>query len=103
MTKSRIFKNLSLRRKANRNFRGKPFAGKPFQAPKTIFKSRKQADWPEVIVIWAPFERQNVEIHIFDKVSLPGFAAWEFTTKEDLNPRKEVFLLDLRLWFVPTP
>ena len=26
------------------------------------------------------------------------FAIWEFTTKEDLNSRKQVLLLHLRLW-----
>ena len=40
MTKSSIFKNHVLRKKADRNFRG-TFPEKPFQAPKIIFKSPK--------------------------------------------------------------
>ena len=38
VTKSRIFKNLNLRKKADRSFH---FPEKPFQAPKIIFKSPK--------------------------------------------------------------
>ena len=34
------------------------FLEKPFQAPKIIFKS-PQGDWPEDVVIWAPFERSH--------------------------------------------
>ena len=52
-----------------------------------------QTDWPEVVVIWAPFERQKIEVHIFERANLSGFATWKFTTKEDLNPRKQVFLI----------
>ena len=33
-----------------------------------------QADWPEVVVIWAPFERQKVGVHIFERDSLLVFA-----------------------------
>ena len=32
-----------------------------------------QADLPEVIVIWAPFERQKIEVHIFERANLSGF------------------------------
>ena len=44
------------------------------------------------------FERQKFEVHIFERANLSGFAIWEFTAKEDLNPQKQVFLLNLRLW-----
>ena len=70
MTKSCIFKNLNLRRKTV-----------PFFA--AIWWKIPQAHWPEVIVIWAPFERRKVEVHIFDRANILGFATWEFTTKED--------------------
>ena len=56
-----------------------------------------QADWPEVVVIWAPFERQKIEVDIFERANLSSFGTWKFTGKEDLNPRKQVFLLNLRL------
>ena len=62
-----------------------------------------QADWPEVVVIWAPFERQKIEVDIFERANLSGFGTWKFTGKEDLNPRKQVFLLNLRLWPVQKP
>ena len=43
-----------------------------------------QADWPEVVVIWAPFERQKIEVHIFERANISGFGT-KFTAKEDLN------------------
>ena len=56
-----------------------------------------QTDWQEIVVTRASFERQKVEIHIFDRANIWCFPTWEFTTKEDLNLQKEVFLLNLRL------
>ena len=53
----------------------------------------------EVDVIWAPFKRQKIEVHIFERVNLSDFGTLKFTTKEDLNPRKQVLLLNLR--FLP--
>ena len=43
-------------------------------------------------------ERQKTEVHSFERANLSGFAMWNFTVKEDLNPQKQVFLLNLRLW-----
>ena len=57
-----------------------------------------QADWPEVVVIWAPFERQKIEVYIFERANFSGFGTWKLTTKENLIPRKQVCLLNLRLW-----
>ena len=62
-----------------------------------------QADWPEVVVIWAPFERQKIEVHIFERANLSGFGTCKFTAKEISNPRKQVFLLNLRLWPAQKP
>ena len=56
-----------------------------------------QTDWPGIVVIRAPFERQKVVVHNFDRTSLSGFATWEFTAKEDVNPEKQVFLRNLRI------
>ena len=36
-----------------------------------------QTDWPEIVVVWAPLERQKVEVDIFDGAKLSGFATWE--------------------------
>ena len=44
-----------------------------------------QIHWPEVVVTWAPFEKQNVEVHILEMANLSGFATWEFTAMEDLK------------------
>ena len=44
-----------------------------------------------------PFERQKAEVHIFERANLLGSATWELTAKEDLNPQKQVFLINLRL------
>ena len=95
VTKSRILKNLCLRRKADHNFCGNLLASH-FRHLNYI--QITWADWPEVVVIWAPFERQKVEVYFFDKANISGFAAWKCAAKEDLNPQKQVFLLNLRLW-----
>ena len=50
----------------------------------------------EVDVIWAPFKRQKIEVHIFERANLSGFDTLKFPAKEDLNPRKKVLLLNLR-------
>ena len=42
-------------------------------------------------------KKQKVEIPIFDRANPSGFATSKFTAKKDLNPRKQVFLLHLRL------
>ena len=62
-----------------------------------------QADWPEVVFIWAPFERQKIEVHIFERANLSGFGTRKFTTKEDLNTQKQVYILNLRLWPAQKP
>ena len=70
-SKSHIFKNLNLRKKADRNFCGTFLKNRYIQIP--------QADWPRVIVIWAPFERQRIEVQIFERANLSGFGTWKFT------------------------
>ena len=54
-------------------------------------------------MIWAPFERQKIEVHIFERASLAGFGTWKLTTKEDLNQQKQVFLLNFRPWPTQKP
>ena len=81
VTKSRIFKNLNLREKADRNFRH------------TFLKNRFShltlcsipQDWLEVVVIWAPFERRKIEVHIFERANISGFGMWNVIAKENLN------------------
>ena len=53
--------------------------------------------------MWVPFERQEIEVYIFERAKLSDFATREFIAKEDLNPRKQVFLLHLRLWPTQRP
>ena len=50
-----------------------------------------QAYWPEVVVIWASFHWQKIEVHIFERTNRSIFRTWKFNLKEDLNPRKQVF------------
>ena len=38
-------------------------------------------------MIWAPFERQKIEVYIFERANLLGFGTWNFIAKEDLDPR----------------
>ena len=42
-----------------------------------------QADRPEVVVMWASFERQKVEVRIFERANLSGFSMWDVTAKEE--------------------
>ena len=48
--------------------------------------------------MWAPFERQKIEVHIFETANLSGLGVWKFTAKEDLNQRKQVFLHNFGPW-----
>ena len=44
-----------------------------------IFKNLTQiplADWPGVVVIWAPSQRQKAEAHIFERANFSGFVTW---------------------------
>ena len=93
MTKSRIFKNLNLRKKADRNFRGFLLKNR-FSHQNFIHIT--QADWPGVVVIWTPFERQKIEVHIFERANLSGFVTWKFSAKENLNRQKQVFFHNFR-------
>ena len=38
-------------------------------------------------------EKPKIEVHIFDKATLSGFAMREFRTKKDFNTKKQVLLL----------
>ena len=93
-------KKLNLRKKADRNFRG-TFLKNRFRHQNFIQIPR--ADWPGVVVISTPFERQKIEVHIFERANLSGFGTWKFTAKEDLNRRKQVFLLNFRPWPAQKP
>ena len=81
------------RKKADRNFR-RTFLKNRFSHLKLY--SIPQADWLEVFVIWAPFEREKIDVHILGRANLSGFGMWKSTAKEDLNRRKQVFLLNFR-------
>ena len=93
MTKSRIFKNLNLRKKADRNFRG-TFLKNRFRHQSLIQIPR--ADWPGVVVISTLFERQKIEVHIFERANLSDFVTWKFSAKENLNRQKQVFFHNFR-------
>ena len=67
------------------------------------FYSNPQADWSDVVVIWAPFERHKVEVHAFVMANPSACSTWNLSTKEELNPQKQVFLLNLRHWFSQKP
>ena len=95
MTRTHTFKNLNLRRKAYHNltpnlqenhFRYLKFYSNP---PSLLARSHCH-------VIRTPFETQKVEVHIFDRAKLCCRFCFA-VTKEDLHPRKLVFLLNLRL------
>ena len=70
VTKSRIFKNLNLTKKADRIFRG-IFLKNRFRHLKLYLNP--QADCPGAAVMWAPFEIQKIEVHILRE---PTFQIW---------------------------
>lgn len=39
----------------------------------------------KVVIVWAPSEKEIIEVHISDKASFAVFNTREFTRKEDLN------------------
>ena len=63
-SKKKIYK------KKSRSQLSQQFAGKLFQAPKIQIP---QSDRPEVVVIWAPFEKQKAKVHIFDRANIEIF------------------------------
>ena len=75
VTKSRIFKILNLTKKSDRNFRG-TFLKNHFRHLKLY------SNPPGVVVIWAPFERQKIEVHIFERPSLSGYGTWNSPPKK---------------------
>ena len=50
--------------------------------------------------MWAPFEIQKIEVHIFERANLSDLGTWKFSAKEDLNQQKQVFLHNFRPWLV---
>ena len=48
-----------------------------------------KAEWLELIITWAPFETQKVELRIFHSVTHSYSTKREFTAKEDLDPREQ--------------
>ena len=92
--KSCIFKNLNLQRKTDRNF-GANLLGNKFRHLKLYSNATS----------WLTRSRceQKVEVHIFDRANLSVFATWKFTTKKNLNLRKQVFLLNSMLWTTKKP
>ena len=40
-----------------------------------------------------PFEKSTTEIYIFKRATLSSFAMKEYTSKEDLNTKKQALLL----------
>ena len=53
--------------------------------------------------MWTPFERQKIEVHIFERANLAGFGTWKFSAKEDLNQQKQIFIHNFRPWPAQKP
>ena len=68
-----------------------------------IYIQIPQADSPGVVVIWAPFERQKIEVQIFDRANPSGFGTWKFSAEENLNQQKQVFLHNFLPWPTQKP
>ena len=101
--KSRIFKNLRLSKKADRNFR-RAFLKNRFRHPKLysnpsswLARSRCQMG-----TFW---KTKDWSSHFWESQPLKfsGFVTWNFTAKEDLNRRKQVFFLNFRPWPAQKP
>ena len=100
VTKSRIFKYLDLRKKTNRNFCG-IFLKNRFRHLKLYSNSPKLIS--QELLSYGSFERQKIEVHIFERANLASFGTGKFSAKEDLNRQKQVFLHTFRLWPAQKP
>ena len=49
------------------------------------------------------FERQKIEVHIFEGANPSGFGTWMFSAEEDLSRQKQVFLHNFRPWRAQKP
>ena len=92
---SGISKNFNSRRKADRNFSDN-FLESHFShlklysnAPSWLPRNRCQMSTLRKTKGWSSQFWQGQHL---------GFSAWDDTAKEDLNPQKQVVLLNLRLW-----
>ena len=100
VTKSRIFKNLNLSKKADRNFR------------RTLLKNR----FRHLKLYWNPpswlaesrchmgtfWKKKDWSSHFWES-NLSGFGTWKFTAKEDLDWQKQVFLHSFKPWPAQKP
>ena len=46
----------------------------------------------ELPIIIIPFEKRKIKVHIFERVTFPGFSMRDFRTKYDFNTKKQVLL-----------
>ena len=95
VSKSRIFKNLNIRRKADRDFRGKllvnHFRHLKLHSNPPSWLARSCC---HMGTFW---KTQGWNSHFWEGQHF-RFCSVGVHTEEDLNPRKQVFLLNLRLW-----
>ena len=95
VTKSRILKNLNLRKKTYRNFR-RTFL-------KNCFRHLKLYSNPPCWLargrchMGTFWKTKDWSSHFWEG-QLSAFGTWDFTAKEDLNRWKQVFLLNFRPW-----
>ena len=99
--KSRISKNLNLRKKAGRKL-SPHFPEKPFQAPKIIFKSPKLIG-QRSLSYGHLLKDERLKFTFLRGPTFQVFGTWNFPAKEDLIRRKQVFLLDFRPWPTQKP
>ena len=87
VTKTHIFKNLNLSKKLDHSFCGNFL--------KNYFRHLKLYSNPRS---WLVRNRCHIGLHWKKKdwANLSGFCKWKFIAREDLNLRKQVFLLNLR-------
>ena len=100
VTKSRIFKNPNLRRKADRNFRGN-FPKNHFRHLKFYSKRPSWLDGSrcDMSAIW---NTKGWSSHFWQGQSFRFFDMGVHCQRR-LNPRKQIFLLNLRLWSAQKP
>ena len=101
VTKSRIFKNLNLRKEADRNF-CRTFLKNRFRHLKLY---SNPATWLtrgccHMGTFWMT---KDWKVYISERANLSGFSTWNFTAKEDLNRRKQVLILNFRPWPAQKP
>ena len=95
-TKSRIFKNLNLRKQADHNF-GDNFRKKNHFKHLKMYSNTPSWLARSLCHMGTFWKTKDCTLHFWESQTF-RFGTWKFTAKEDLIPQEQVFLLNLSFW-----